>query len=84
MSNTSTPSADDCKTIEILASDFFARYRDGERPTVEEYARRHPDYSDSIRRIFPLVASIERIKINEQVSDDGRATLAGRVLSQIR
>ncbi|MEM1071008.1 MAG: protein kinase [Planctomycetota bacterium] len=83
MGNTSTSSSDDCETIDVLASDFLARYRDGERPTVEEYARRHPEYGDSIRRMFPLVASIERIKINEQVDSDGSATLAGRVLTQL-
>ncbi|MEO1525361.1 MAG: serine/threonine-protein kinase [Planctomycetota bacterium] len=75
--------ADDCEHIDILANDFLARYRDGECPTVEEYARRHPEYSDSIRQMFPLVASIERIKINEQVTVDGEATLAGRALSQL-
>jgi len=45
--------SDDCETIDVLASDFLARYRDGERPTVEEYARRHPEYADAIRRMFP-------------------------------
>ena len=69
--------------VDVLASDFIARYRDGDRPTGEEYAKRHPDLGDSIRRMFPLVASIERIKINEQVAEDGSATLAGRVLSQL-
>lgn len=69
--------------VDVLASDFIARYRNGDRPTVEEYANRHPELSDPIRRMFPLVASIERIKINEQVAEDGSATLAGRVLSQL-
>jgi len=74
---------DDCETIDVLANDFLARYRDGERPTVEDYARRHPEYADSIRRMFPLVASLERIKIDEQVSEDGCATLAGREFEQL-
>ncbi|SMP71341.1 Serine/threonine protein kinase [Neorhodopirellula lusitana] len=69
--------------VDTLACDFLARYRDGDRPTVEEYAKRHPEYSDSIRQMFPLVASIERIKIDEQVAEDGTATLAGRELSQL-
>ena len=75
--------ADNLEAIDVLASDFLARYRNGERPTVEEYASRHPEYSDAIQSMFPLVASIERVKINEQVSLDGRATLAGRVFSQL-
>ena len=74
---------DDLATVDTLACDFLARYRDGERPSIEEYARRHPQHSDSIRRTFPLVASIERVKINEQVASDGSTTLAGRELSQL-
>lgn len=70
--------AGDCETIDVLASDFLARYRDGERPTIEGYVRRHPEFADSIRRMFPLVASIEQIKIGDQVAGDGSATLAGR------
>lgn len=75
--------SEDCEIIDVLASDFLARYRDGERPTVGEYVRRHPEYGESIRRVFPLVASIEKIKIDEQVASDGSATLAGRELKQL-
>lgn len=84
--NASIPQHDgatDCETIDVLASDFLARYRDGERPTIEEYARRHPEFGDSIRRMFPLVASLERIKLNKQVEASGGATLAGRSISQL-
>jgi len=78
-----TETDDVLEMVDVLASDFIARYRNGERPTVEGYANRHPELSDSIRRMFPLAASIERIKINEQVAEDGSATLAGRVLTQL-
>lgn len=40
------------------------------------------DECDSIRRMFPLVASHERIEIDEQVAEDGSATLAGRDLDR--
>ena len=71
------------ETVDILASDFVARCRDGQRPTIEEYARRHPDLSDPIRRMFPLIASVERIKANEQTAVDGGATLAGHSISKL-
>lgn len=74
---------DDCQLIDVLASDFLARYRDGDRPTIEEYARRHPEFGDSIRRMFPLVASLERIKLNEQLEVGGGATMAGHSISQL-
>jgi len=78
-----TTTDDTIEIVDVLASDFIARYRNGERPPLEEYAIRHPEFGDSIRRMFPLVASLERIKVNEQVAEDGSATLAGRVLSQL-
>ena len=71
------------ETVDILASDFVARCRDGQRPTIEEYARRHPDLSDPIRRMFPLIASVERMKANEQTAVDGGATLAGHSISKL-
>lgn len=65
-------------TVDVLASDFIARYRNGDRPTVDEYAHRHPNLSDAIRRIFPLMLSVEKVKIDQQAESDGSATLAGR------
>ncbi len=72
-----------CATVDILASDFVARYRNGERPTVEEYAIRHPDLSEPIRRVFPLVLSVEKVKVDQQSESDGSATLAGRVFERL-
>ncbi|WP_372894606.1 protein kinase [Stieleria sp.] len=69
--------------MDILASDFVARYRNGDRPTVEEYANRHPELSDSIRRVFPLVLSVEKVKVDQQSEGDGSATLAGRVFERL-
>ncbi|QDT05056.1 Serine/threonine-protein kinase PrkC [Rubripirellula lacrimiformis] len=82
---TATPAIDDdiYTTVDILASDFIARYRNGDRPTVDEYADRHPDISEPIRRIFPLVLSVEKIKIDQQTESDGSATLAGRLFERL-
>lgn len=79
----SEPNDDVLEIVDVLVSDFIARYRNGDRPTVEEYANRHPELSGSIRQMFPLVASIERIKLNEQVEASGGATLAGRSISEL-
>ena len=70
-------------TVDILASDFVARYRNGDRPTVEEYVSRHPDLSEPIRRVFPLVLSVEKVKVDQQAECDGSATLAGRVMDRL-
>ncbi|MEP3481703.1 MAG: serine/threonine-protein kinase [Fuerstiella sp.] len=75
--------ADAYVAVDLLATDFLARYRDGDRPSVEDYARRHPSLSDEILRMFPLIASVEKLKIDQQVSSDGTATLAGHQLKQL-
>lgn len=75
--------ADSYAAVDILASDFLARYRDGDRPAIEDYARRHPALGAEIRRMFPLVASVEKLKIDQQVSSNGSATLAGRQLQRL-
>jgi serine/threonine protein kinase/WD40 repeat protein len=40
---------------------FLARRRRGERPSVEEYAARHPDLAGRIRELLPDLAAIERV-----------------------
>ena len=48
------PSAED--PVGRIAESFVERYRRGERPSVEEYARVHPEVADEVRRHFgPLV-----------------------------
>ncbi len=69
--------------VDVLASDFIARYRNGDRPTIEEYAIRHPELSEPIRRVFPLALSVEKVKVDEQAEQDGSATLAGRLIEQL-
>ncbi|QDS96018.1 Serine/threonine-protein kinase PknB [Roseimaritima multifibrata] len=70
-------------SVDVLASDFLARYRDGDRPTIDEYVRRHPELAAAIQKMFPLVLSVEKVKIDQQVSGDGTATLAGRSPKQL-
>ena len=45
-----------------LAEEFAERYRRGERPSVEEYAGRHPEAAGEIRRLLETVAFLERGK----------------------
>jgi tetratricopeptide (TPR) repeat protein/serine/threonine protein kinase len=42
-----------------LAEEFAERYRQGERPTLTEYADRHPALAERIRRLFPTLVVIE-------------------------
>ena len=61
--------------VEFLAAEFVERLRDGERPTVEEYATAHPDWADQIRDLFPTIAAMEDLKLDKETSSGGRASL---------
>jgi WD40 repeat protein len=45
-----------------LADEFAARYRHGERPSLQEYCDRHPELADDIREYFPAMAALEQVK----------------------
>src|SRR3954451_16832196 len=58
MSDSST----DRDPIEKLADSFLARFRRGERPSVEEYAAKHPELADEIRELLPALVLLEQGK----------------------
>src|SRR5437870_13834981 len=49
-----------------LAEEFAARYRNGERPALQEYIDRHPELADDIREFFPAMAEMEQVKVEQQ------------------
>ena len=53
MKNQNSPAVDD------LAESFLARLRDGEHPSISEYANAHPEIADEIREVFPTLAMLE-------------------------
>jgi serine/threonine protein kinase len=55
----SSPS--DRNPVEELAEDFVARFRRGERPSLTEYAERHPQWADQIRTLFPALVVMEKV-----------------------
>ena len=71
------------EVVDALAHDFLARHRNGERPSVDEYVRRHPSLAEQIESVFPAVLSLEKVKIGHQEAADGRATLAGHEIKQL-
>jgi WD40 repeat protein len=52
-------SSSDRNPIEELAAEFFDRKRRGERPTLEDYCRLHPELADDIRELFPVLLRVE-------------------------
>lgn len=61
--------------VEMLAEEFLDRHRQGERPTIREYAEAHPEWSDRIRSLFPTLMMIEGLK-SESQSLDGSGSAA--------
>ncbi len=45
--------------IERLADSFIARFRAGERPSIEEYVRKYPDLAEEIRELLPALVELE-------------------------
>jgi eukaryotic-like serine/threonine-protein kinase len=48
-----------------LAFEFAERIRHGERPSLSEYADRHPELADEIRDLFPTLVMIEQLRSGE-------------------
>src|SRR5262249_33510534 len=52
-------SSDARDPVELLAEDFVARKRRGERATLDEYCERHPELAADIRELFPALVLVE-------------------------
>ena len=59
-------------------SPFADQVRRGESPSIDDYSRRFPEMADEIRELFPLVMTLERLKIDKEV-EILRRSLSGRV-----
>jgi serine/threonine-protein kinase len=55
-------SSDQRGPVELLADEFLARCKRGERPTIQEYCDRHPDLAGEIRDVFEAVLMVEDLK----------------------
>src|SRR5438105_4775073 len=55
-------SSDARNPVEELAEEFAERHRRGERPSVEEYADRYPEWAEEIRDLFPALVKMEEVR----------------------
>jgi serine/threonine protein kinase/WD40 repeat protein/Tfp pilus assembly protein PilF len=68
--------------VEQLAEEFLARYRRGERPSLSEYTRQHPELADEIRDVFPALVLMEEAGPADACASGpcpGRVTADGKV-----
>src|SRR5262245_53796223 len=73
MSNNDPSSADPFGQI---ADEFVEAFRQGKRPSVEEFARRYPAYADEIREMLPALVLMERAKFADDTSGPSRQSAA--------
>src|SRR2546423_86812 len=59
-----------------LAEEFAERYRQGERPSLQEYIDRHPEWADAIREFFRTRGEWERVRADRQAPVGQAASLA--------
>jgi hypothetical protein len=48
--------------LDLLAEEFVARYRQGERPALAEYVEAYPELAEQIQELFPALVMMEQIK----------------------
>src|SRR6516165_6217856 len=72
--STNTSSADYGR-FEELAEEFAARFRRGERPSLQEYIDRCPEWAEEIRELFPALVEVEQVK-EDQPMRPGAAEVA--------
>src|SRR5262245_31358936 len=48
--------------VELLADEFLARLKRGEKPTVGEYCAKHPELAEEIRDVFEALLMVEDLK----------------------
>ena len=62
----------DRNPVEVLAEEFLTRFRQGECPSVAEYAQQHPEHAEQIEALFPSLTMMEQFK---RAEDQERRTL---------
>lgn len=73
--------------LDGLAAEFVERYRNGESPTIADYAEQYPELAKEICDLFPTIAQMEGLKVQieqDQQPNSKRGMIAGHVpLSQL-
>jgi serine/threonine protein kinase/formylglycine-generating enzyme required for sulfatase activity len=59
-----------------IADEFVEAFRQGKRPSVEEFARRYPQHADDIREVLPALVLMEKAKSAEDTPGPRRQPTA--------
>jgi len=69
--------------VEVLAEEFLARERRGERPSLTEYVDRYPELADEIHELFPVLLDMEDARQDGDDGPDSAAVPAGHVPGRV-
>jgi serine/threonine protein kinase len=69
--------------LEVLATEFVEKLRNGEQPSISEYAANHPDIAEDINTLFPTIIATERVKASRERSSDGSVSLGSASLERL-
>jgi serine/threonine protein kinase/formylglycine-generating enzyme required for sulfatase activity len=67
-----------------IADEFVASFRQGMRPSVEEFARRYPEHADDIREMLPALALMEQAKSGDDRPGEGTKAAAPAAAPPLR
>jgi formylglycine-generating enzyme required for sulfatase activity/serine/threonine protein kinase len=67
-----------------IADEFVEAFRQGKRPSVEEFARCHPEHADDIREILPALMLMEKAKSPDHTSGEGGHPAAETAVPSLR
>ncbi len=74
---------DERDPLELLAAEFIDRQRNGQMPSVSEYAEKYPELADEIRELFPTIAAMERLKTHKEQTSGVRMALGALKLERL-
>jgi hypothetical protein len=80
--NDDNPSATD--PFGQIADEFVEAFRQGKRPSVEEFARRYPEQADEIRDMLPALVLMEKAKAADDRSGQRRQTKAAAAAAPLQ
>ena len=69
--------SDERNPVEVLADEFLARERRGERPSLSEYVTRYPELAEDIHELFPVLLDMEDARLDAAEAPGPAAGIGG-------
>ena len=71
---TAGPDSDpDRHPVDVVAEEFAAQCRRGDRPSVGDYVKRYPQWAEQLREVLPPIGMMEQFKRRGAASRPGRS-----------